>query len=230
MKSNVVLKSCDRNLFGITIRQNTKDGQMLSVSDLTKAYEIARFKYGWSKKRIDHITETKDFHERVFYILKERDFIKTEITGFMEMVENEGITKVLKGLGVWKTKGRGDNKSVYVDPYIWVLLAMELNPMIYAKVVIWLTDSLIFNRIEAGSEFHPLTSAIKNIVEEPKYSEYFKAINSKVFGKHEKGIRDTASADQLRKISDIEKFLTQSIGMGMIQNEKHLLTAIDLYR
>lgn len=230
MKTNVVLQSCDRNLFGVIIRQNTKDGQMLSVSDLTRAYESARFQYGWGQKNLTTMMQSKDFIERCFYVLQELDLIKLHINSFIEMVQKEGIVKVLKGLGVWATKGRGENKSTYSNPYIWVMIALEMNPKIYAKVVLWLTDSLIVNRITAGAEFLPLTSSIKTIIKEPKYSEYFKAINSKVFGRHEKGIRDTASSDELRIISDIEKFLTQSIGMGMIQNENHLLKAISLYK
>ena len=129
MKTNVTMQSTDRNLFGVIIRQNTKDGQSLSISDLQKAYEIARFQYGWKDRRINDIMSGKDFQERCYHLLKERDLIKAGISAFMEMIDNEGVVKVLKGLGVWKTSGRGENKSVYSDPYIWVLLAMELNPL-----------------------------------------------------------------------------------------------------
>ena len=38
MKTDVILSSTDRELFGITIRQNTKE-QFLSVTDLQNAYE-----------------------------------------------------------------------------------------------------------------------------------------------------------------------------------------------
>src|SRR5699024_935759 len=181
MKTNVILKSVDRNLFGVTIKQNTIDGQMLSVSDLQKAYDKARFMYGWNERRITHILSTKSFHERLFYTLKELDLVKAEITAFMEMIKNEGVSKVMKGLGVWKTKCKGEYRSTYCNPYIWVLLAMEMNPMIYAKVVIWLTDSLITNRIVAGSNFLPMTQAIRRVVPNPKYWEYSRAINKKVF-------------------------------------------------
>ena len=56
MKTNIVMKSADRNLFGIIIKQNTKNGQSLSVTDLMKAYEKARMQYGWSDKRLSDIT------------------------------------------------------------------------------------------------------------------------------------------------------------------------------
>lgn len=230
MKTNVVMRSTERNLFGTIIKQNTKDGQSLSVSDLQRSYEFARFQHGWSDRRINDIMKHKDFQERCYHLLNERGLIKTTILAFMEMIEKEGIVNILKGLKVWKTAGRGENKSVYCDPYIWVLLAMELNPLIYAKVVIWLTDSLIFNRILAGSEFTPMTSAIKGIITTPNYREYNIAINKKVFGKHESGIRNTATQAELFVISDIEKFITQSINMGVITNELQLLHVINKYQ
>jgi hypothetical protein len=218
MKSDVTLTSSDRQLFGVVIRQNTKE-QFLSISDLQKAYEIARWQYAWSERHTNTIMQTQDFKERVYYILENQGFIKVGINAFMEMVEKEGIAKVLKGLGVWKTTGRGANKTTMCNPYIWVLLAMELNPMIYAKVVIWLTDSLIFDRVDAGSEYLPMNSAIKTIIENPDYAKFARMINTKVFGKHLTGMRNLASAKELRKIADIEKMVTQAIEMGWIKNE-----------
>lgn len=230
MKTNVILKSVDRNLFGVTIKQNTIDGQMLSVSDLQKAYDKARFMHGWSERRIERVTKTKNFQERLYYTLLELDLIKTPISVFMEMVQKEGVTNVMKGLGVWKTKGRGENRSTYCNPYIWVSIALEMNPMIYAKVVIWLTDKLIINRIVAGSEFLPMTRSISSVVKNPQYWKYAKSINLKVFGRHEKGIRNKASQEELQKISDIEKFIVQSIEIGVIQNENHLNRVIERYK
>lgn len=221
MKTNVILSSSDRELFGITIRQNTKE-QFLSVTDLQKAYEIARWQYGWSDKRINDILSSIDTKERVYYLLSERGLIKAGIPVFMEMVKKEGLTKVLKGLGVYKTTGARENKQVMADPYIWVLLAMEMNPMIYAKVVVWLTDSLVFNRIEAGSEYLPMNSAISNIIEKPNYAEIAKLMNIKVFGQHISGMRNLASAKELRKISDVEKQVISAIEIGWIKNENDL--------
>jgi hypothetical protein len=230
MKTNVVLKSSDRNLFGTIIRQNTKDGQSLSVSDLQSSYNFARFQFGWSDRRISDIMKYKDFQERAYHILNERGIIKTTIIAFMEMVEKEGITKVLKGLKVWKTSGRGENKSTYCDPYIWVLLAMELNPLIYAKVVIWLTDSLIFNRVLAGSYFIPMNSAIKEIIPNPDYRKYAQLINMKVFGKHQSGIRDYANQDQLKQVAEIENLITQNINLGIIKNERQIIYVLENYK
>ena len=55
MKTNIIMTSeQDRNLFGVTIRQETKTG-FLNVSDLQEAYTRKRIQEGWSEKRIDHI-------------------------------------------------------------------------------------------------------------------------------------------------------------------------------
>ena len=222
MKNNVVLKSTDRNLFGITIEQNTKD-YFLSVSSLQKAYDVARWQYGWSDRKVADIMQTKEFKERVFYILESKGFIKTNILGFMDMIEKEGIAKVLKGLGVYKTTGARQTKQTYCNPYIWILLALELNPMIYANVVIWLTDTLVFDRIEAGTEYMPMNSKIKEIIPNPNYQTYAKLINKKVFGKHVAGMRNLASANELRQIADVEKQIITAIDMKWIKNEKGLI-------
>lgn len=229
MKTNVLLSSSDRELFGITITQNTKE-QFLSVTDLQKAYERARWQYGWSERRIDSITQTSDFRERLYYVLENQGIIKTSILGFMEMLNKEGFTKTMKGLGVWKSTGARGNNQVMCDPYIWVLLALELNPMIYAKVIIWLTDSLIFNRIEAGSEYLPMNAAIKSVIPNPDYAKFARAINEKVFGIHQSGMRNLASAKELRKIADIEKFIINAIEQKWTTTETQIISAIVNYK
>lgn len=226
MKTSVILSSTDRKLFGITIKQDTKT-QMLSVTDLQNAYERARWQHGWSDRKTSDVFTTKEFRERLFYILENQGIIKTTISGFIEMTEKEGLTRVLKGLGVYKATGARGNNQVYCNPFIWVLIAMEMNPMIYAKVVVWLTDSLIFNRIEAGSEYMPMNAEVKRILHNPDYIKIAKAINVKVFGEHVSGMRNLASAKELRKISDIEKMVTTAIKNGWIKTESEILKAIE---
>ncbi len=225
MKTNVVLKSTDRELFGVTIRQNTK-GHFLSVTDLQRSYEIARWQYGWSQQNISMLLNYEKTQERIYYLLFERGTIKLSLLSFMEMVKTEGMTKVLKKLGVYKTTGRGSNKAVMSDPYIWVLLAMELNPMLYAKVVVWLTDSLIFDRVDAGSEYLPMNREIGTVVKTPDYAKYAKAINMKVFGTHQTGMRNLASSKELRKIADIEKFVINAIRQKWIKDDEAIVMAI----
>lgn len=222
MKSNVILKSSDRDLFGVIIRQST-DKMFLSVTDLQKSYEKARWVHGWSDRRISDILQNTSVQERLYYLLTESDLVKTSLSAFMEISKKEGIVKLLKKLNVWKTTGKGDNKQVVCNPYVWILLAMELNPMIYAKVVMWLTDSLVFDRIDAGTEYKPMNSAIKTIVNLPNYPEYAIKINKAVFGTHISGIRNIASSKELKKIADIERSIITAIEMKWINNETQLL-------
>lgn len=228
MKTNIVLKSKDRELFGVVIRQETKTG-FLSISDLQKSYDVARWQYGWTDRKISDVMQTAAFKDSVFYLLEKQGVIKTNRVGFIEQVENEGIAKVLKGLGVYKTTGARDTKSTYADMYIWLLIALELNPIVKSNVVIWVGDSLVFDRIEAGDEFRPMNAAINTIVPNPDYRKYATAINVKVFGTHITGMRNLASAKELKNITKIEQYISQGINMGMIKDEKQVMYAIEKF-
>jgi SOS response regulatory protein OraA/RecX len=229
MKTKVTMHSGDdRNLFGVVIRQSTGEG-FLSITDLQQAYEKARWMHGWGERRINHVLNTEEVKERVYELLLERNLIKMTSKEFMSLVETEGIVKALKGLKLWKTTGRGANKSVMADPYIWTLIAMELNPVVYAKVVIWLTDSLIFDRMEAGNRFLPMNSAIARIIAKPDYPKYARELNVKVFGHHMSGMRNIASSKELREIAEIEKAVTKAIEKGWINDEESLLDLIRTY-
>ena len=219
MKTNIILKSNDRNLYGVVIRQETKTG-FLNVTDLTRAYEIERSKKGWSLKRVDNILASADNAERLYYVLQkqgylidtEYDSIKQGIHGFMKDVEKDGLTKILKKLKAYKTTGRGENKAVSADPYVWILLAMEFNPEIYATAVCWLGDGLLLNRIEAGNMHNELSRAISRFAD-VDYKRVAKGINYIVFGRHETGIRNTANQKQLKEVENIEKYIATMIDM-----------------
>lgn len=228
MKTNVTMKSQDREVFGIKVRQETKNGFM-SVTDLQQAYEKARWMYGWSERHINTILQVESTRLKVYHLLHERGFIKVGIPTFTELADSQGIVNYLKNLGVWKTTGRGENRNVVCDPYIWTLLAMELNPMLYAKVVIWLTDSLIFDRMEAGDKFKPMNSAISRLLEKPDYPKYATEINLRVFREHFGGIRNLASAKELRLISEIENTVTKAIEHGWVKSEEEILKLIRTY-
>jgi len=126
-------------------------------------------------------------------------------------------------LGVWKTTGARETKTVFCNAYIWVLLAMELNPKIYGTVVMWLTDSLVFNRLEAGTEYLPMNESISKIIDKPEYFKYAILINKKVFGRHITGIRNLSNTAELRKIADIEKTVITAIENNWIKNEADLI-------
>lgn len=228
MKSNIILKSVDRELFGITIRQNTKE-EFLSVTDLQRAYEKGKWMYGWTGQNINQLMLTDELAKKCYGVLLEVELIKCDMSQFMEMVKRESLISVLKGLGVYKVTGRGENKQVLAHPYIWMSIAIELNYILYGKVIKWLTDTLIFDRIEAGTEWKPMNSAISSIVKNPNYPLYAMEINKKVFGQHISGMRNLASSKELRKIADIEKMIIKAIESKWITNEIQVLDFIKNY-
>jgi hypothetical protein len=187
---------------------------------------VARVKNGWTDKRIDHILNYKENSERIFYLLKERDLVNVSLLTFMENIENIGFLKYLKQLEVYKTTGRGENKTTWCDPYIWVLVALELSPVLYAKVVIFLTDKLIINRIEAGNFYKGLSRAITKF-HDVDYIKLARALNYKIFGKHETGIRNNATKEELEKLYQLESNLTFSIDMSFINSFDEVINTLN---
>lgn len=220
MISNVVLKSKDRVLFGITIKQDTKN-EFLSLTDLQEAYTVARIKKGWSDRRINDILSTNISSERVYYILKERNFIETGLNAFMKEVEKESLVKVMKKYGAYKTVGRAGNRTTMCEKYIWVMLALELNPEIYAKVVCWLADNLIINRIEAGDKYNDLCRACSKF-KDVDYRLIAKGLNYIVFNIHETLLRNKATQEELKELDDLQRSLAFSVDMGYIKSFEDL--------
>lgn len=220
MKTNITMRSTDRKLFGITVRQETQTN-FLSISDLQISYDTARSIHGWNDKRINDILSSSTNSERIYYILESQGLINTGFSAFMENIESDGILKVLKSINAYKTTGRGDNKTTMCNPYIWVLIAMELNPMLYAKVMTWLTDSLIINRIEAGDFYKDFSRAIRKFG--PDYVKVAKALNYVVFNRHEPGIRNSATKEQLNDLVDLEKKMAFAIDTDFIKSQTELI-------
>ena len=69
MKTNVTMKSKDRELFGVVIKQDTKNS-FLSLTDLQEAYAVGRLNEGWKDKRVNEVLSSRDNAERMYYILE----------------------------------------------------------------------------------------------------------------------------------------------------------------
>lgn len=229
MVTNVTMKSQEsRELYGVVIRQETKNS-FLSLTDLQEAYTHARIENKWRDRQISDIFRQDSNIERIFYLLKEQKLIddKTENSRFYEIVKANGIVKTLKEIGVYKTTGRGENKQALCNPYIWVLVAMELNPQLYAKVVMWLTDKLITNRIEACDLNKVLRSAMSECITDPDYALVNKTLNIKIFGHHETGMRNLASEDELKRLYKLEENIAFCIRQGFLKTNEDIIKGIE---
>jgi hypothetical protein len=221
MKTNVVLQSSDRELFGITIRQETKTG-FLNLSDLTKAYTYARVANGWSEKNVDRIMN--DNIETIFYLLKKQGIITLHMSSFIETVKEVGFAKYMKSINAYKTTGARHTKTIWVNPYIFVMVAMDLNPLFKANVIDWLTDQLIINRIEAGNFCKVLNSSVQRFKPDGNdYKTLAYTLNKIIFGRHELGIRNSATKEQLKELTNIEEKMAFAIDMNYITSFSMLL-------
>lgn len=216
----------ERPLMGSMIRQRV-DNEMLCLTDLSRIYEAERVKNGWVEKRLDWFFNNDSEQEYIIELLDLQGcFINVKKLTFMDQVKNQGLVKSLKSIGQYKTGGRGENKAVYCNPYIFVAVAQWLNPKFRAKVTMWVTDQLILNRIEAGANYNTLCDSIKEKIlpqssDNSKkfiFSNFAKLINNHVFGKHDSDLRHIASKEQLTKLRDTEIELTTLINVGFISS------------
>lgn len=216
----------DRELFGTIIKQQTKTG-FLNLSDLQEAYTVARVKHGWSDRNITQILQGKENVERIYYVLSEQNLITVDLSSFVKEVENQGIAKTLKKYNVYKTTGARHTKTTWCHDSIWILLSLELSPLFYAKTVLWLRDDLIKNRIEAGNFCVALNTSLQKF--KPDSNQYItlaKALNHIVFGKHEAGIRNTGTKEQLKELASLEEKMAFAIDMGYISSFDMLLSEL----
>ena len=225
MKTNVILTSSDRELFGITIRQETKTG-FLNLSDLGESYTQARVRNGWAEKNIDRIMN--DNVETIFYLLEKEEIITLPMCSFIENVNKQGFAKYMKSIGAYKTTGARHTKTVWVNPYIFVMVAMDLNPLFKANVIGWLTDQLIISRIEAGNFCKALNIAVSKFnIDGFQYAKLASKLNTIVFGRHEQGIRNTGTREQLKALTTIEEKMAFAIDMGYIKTFDNLINDLD---
>jgi len=221
MKTNVVMKSNDRQLFGSLIRQETKTG-FLNLSDLEDCFNEIRTNKGWTNKNIQELISRRENVERIFYILEKQNIITLDLSKFIELVDSKGIATTMKAYGAYRTTGARHTKTTWVNPYVWILIALELSPEFYATAITWITDKLILNRIEAGNFYVDLSRAISKF-DNVDYIGIAKALNYIIFDRHEPGIRNSATTEQLKELKEVESRLAFAIDMRYIDSQPKLL-------
>ena len=74
--------------------------------------------------------ESRDFQDKVFYILKDRNILDTTKDMYLITVNEKGLLNLLKELDLYRCYGREDNKIVLLHPDLWTLVTMESSPKI----------------------------------------------------------------------------------------------------
>lgn len=245
MKTNVVMQSeKSRELFGVIIRQNTKDS-MLSLSDLQEAYTHARVLNGWCEKRIDHILIRAENIERIYYILFEQGLLNDTYDIFLKDIDNKGIIKYLKEKKLYMTTGRGSSKSVWCHRSIWFLCALELSTLFFAKVIQYSEENNFFQEYHNGrAEFvsedrekqkqlleacdlnNNLRRAVCAKIDNPDYAGINRALNVKIFGYHQTGMRNLASEADLQRLNKLQENIAFCIERDFLKSNDDIIREI----
>ena len=164
------------------------------------------------------------------------DFLESKNTSeFISVLQDEISNDEISPMAFYHKKGRNTSKGktkdeVWMHPYLFIDFAMWINPKFKLKVIQFVYDELIKNRHIAGDNYKMLSqSGIK--LKGYNFSEVATAMNWIVFGKRGKNLRQNATNDQLKELSEIEHKLSFIIDMGYVKNYKHLLSEMrKMYR
>ena len=192
-----------RKIGDFEIDQRTKDGY----------FDANTLLFKWNKNKDNPERAMTRFIEST----KTKEFInELSQSAFMQ----DGVIQQIKGRN---TKNGKTPDKTWMHPYLFIDFAMWLNPKFKLKVIEFVFDQLIEYRHNAGDMYKGLTNALRKF-KEVNYPEIAKALNWIVFDKHEKGIRQTATQDELKELTDIQKKLAFSIDMNFIKSYNQLLS------
>ena len=130
MKTEVIMK---RELFGREIRQKSKS-EMFSATDLVNAGNKWRMENDMSAFNLSAFLSSD----------KTKEFIR--------MLECEYGTVVVKG--------RGRNSTTWVHPFLFIDIALAINPTLKIRVYKWLYDELLKYRNSSGDSYKKMAGAI----------------------------------------------------------------------
>lgn len=205
-----------RKLGMFEITQRTLDGYFEMNSLLQQWNKV---KHGGRKKMVEFLEspKTKEF-------IKEIE--KQESPSRKVDQGDYQVVKIIKGRN--SKNGRIPDR-VFAHPYLFIDFAMWLNPAFKYHVIKYVYDGLMDYRDHAGDLYKGLSSVVSTLTN-ISYARVAKGLNYIVFGRHEKGIRNTGTVEQMQELNDVQKQLAFSIDMGLISSFPELMkTMIKIY-
>lgn len=136
MKTAVIM---ERKLMGGLVRQNHKTG-MLNANDLHKIGNELRDRNGLSEKQMGsyfHLDST------------------SELINEICLVNNIGTDDT-------KLSKKGKHGGTWVNPVLFVDMAMWYSPQLKVKIIQWVIDGLLDARDDSGESFKQMNSTLKN--------------------------------------------------------------------
>lgn len=197
------------------VLQRTSDGY----------FDGAALLYQWKKSNPKCKDSVKDFLEQVkvqsFLSELESEIGNNAQPQKWDMANLQSVRNI-KGRN---TRNGRTKDQVWMHPYLFIKFAMWINPKFELQVIKFVYDELIKNRHLAGDNYNVLTSAIATLPD-ADYREVAKAIQWIVFNTTGKNLRQSATQEQLKEISEIEYSLAFSINMGLIKDHFGLMNLL----
>lgn len=168
MKTEVVMK---REIFGREISQKSKS-EFFSATDLVKAGNIWRATQG-----------------RELFNMK---------AWFQQKGTKEFIVELEKEYGKIKISGRGRGNHTWVHPFLFIDMALAIDPKLKIEVYKWLYDSLLKYRNSSGDSYKKMSGALYiNAINKVNYTNELKECAREI--KSACGVKDweTANENQL---------------------------------
>jgi hypothetical protein len=168
MKTEVMMK---RELFGEEIYQKSKS-EFFSATDLVRAGNKWRISQGMQPFMMSAWLQqrgTKEFIEEL----------------------NKNFNKVL-------ISGRGRGKHTWVHPYLFIDMALAINPKIKIEVYTWLYDYLLKYRNDSGDSYKVMSGALYEAYGNKRdFPRYIQEVAKKI--KQECGVKNwqEATVEQL---------------------------------
>ena len=200
MKQNVIMI---RKMGNFDVSQRTVDG-MFNATALVKA---------WNSDPENPQRDLSKFWE------------SSKVKDFLEVLQEDLTTNHhTPVLGYVKSKAsRGVNSGTWVHPYLFVKLAMWINPKFELQVIKFVYDELIKQRNDAGDNYISLsTSGMK--LKGYNFREVATAMQWIVFNKVGKNLRQSATQEELKEMSELEKQLAYLIDNDYITSYNQLLS------
>lgn len=198
------------------VYQRTGDG-FFDGNDLLNQWNSTM---GNKRRRLSEFMDspkTKEFIEAL--IIDESHRRKTDIG------ENQLLIKV-KGRN---TKDGRTPDKVWLNPILFIKLAMWINPAFEVQVIRFVYDSMIQYRNDAGDAYRKLASSVESLVGKngmPRFMPNIsKALNYVTFGAHESMIRNSHGDEvQQRELWRLEIKLADLIDDGFIKSYDELIS------
>ncbi len=155
--------------------------------------------------------------------------MKKEVRDFFELKQTKAFVEILMNEELFDTREsaylatRGKQGGTWMHPILFVKFAIWINPKLEYFVIRFMFDQLIESQHSAGDQYRGLTKAL-TMFDNVDYDKVAKGLNYIVFGIHEKELKQKATQQQLKSLTNLQEELAFAIDMGYIKSFDELIT------